>query len=699
MSAFFGRFRGVRPSPWRALALVLGLLVVAVLIVVAKIPKNHLPKYEKVDEIVYLNQGWGPAREEQDRQAYYYTPQGTSVKNLRYKWFTSLEQPWNRKPFVDPDHMRAFGFLVDLAPTPRNPDLLPVGFTRHYDPDLQDELLDITCATCHTGQITVKKNGKTIGIRIDGGEARHAFTDMGYGHFIPEMILSMTVTLLDPFTFNRFAHKVLGDKYYDEGKHQLARELRSVLLAFAKQGWTDTSRHLYPVEEGFGRTDAIGRIANTVYGDHISEANYHVGDAPVSYPPVWDIWKFDWVQYGASVRHPLARNVGEGMGVGAKYSFFDAYGRPIPRSQRYQASTLIDQLMVIEGALQRLTPPQWPEELLGPIDCQKATAGKTLFLQHCYACHGTREAGNAVKQWDAPGKLVRDDRMRRNDALFGLDHLSDPSKLYHWVVKTLPVSVIGTDPKSALNFVNNRVDLSPTGMTNQELRELLEPLLREDLARRLQPYAKDANNWQSEKTNGEAAIQSALKKIDVHSVSTGEGLNYFGLLIRQQYRKDPRFQAAEHGQNYAATEGPDDDLFFGEIDLPQTPLAYKARPLAGMWATAPYLHNGSVPNIYQLLLPATRRDRKFFVGRTEYDTRNLGYSLQPLSDSGFWLDTSIPGNSNTGHEFRAGYVGRSENGVIGPELTDDQRFALIEYLKVHQDTPGIQELPQHCVAQ
>ena len=79
------------------------------------------------------------------------------------------------------------------------------------------------------------------------------------------------------------------------------------------------------------RSHAIGRIANTVFGDHVPRANnYRVGDAPVSFPPVWDIWKFNWVQYGASVRHPLARNVGESMGVGAKFSFFDAYGRPVP---------------------------------------------------------------------------------------------------------------------------------------------------------------------------------------------------------------------------------------------------------------------------------------------------------------------------------------------------------------------------------
>jgi mono/diheme cytochrome c family protein len=123
----------------------------------------------------------------------------------------------------------------------------------------------------------------------------------------------------------------------------------------------------------------------------------------------------------------MARNIGEAMGVGATYDFFDPYGRPIPREERYRASTMVDKMTLIEGTLQKLTPPRWPEDLLGPIDCQKAAQGKNLFEQHCGPCHQPREASDAVKQWEAPGKLVRDARMMRNDEEFGLHHLRDPS--------------------------------------------------------------------------------------------------------------------------------------------------------------------------------------------------------------------------------------------------------------------------------
>ena len=95
--------------------------------------------------------------------------------------------------------------------------------------------------------------------------------------------------------------------------------------------------------------------------------------------------------------------------------------------------------------------------------------------------------------------------------------------------------------------------------------------------------------------------------------------------------------------------------------------AYAAHPLAGVWANSPYLHNGSVPNLYQLLLPAARRVKEFYTGDLEFDPVNVGY----VSDGrrgGFKFDTTIPGNWNTGHEF-------------GASLTHDQRMDLIEYLK------------------
>ncbi len=96
-------------------------------------------------------------------------------------------------------------------------------------------------------------------------------------------------------------------------------------------------------------------------------------------------------------------------------------------------------------------------------------------------------------------------------------------------------------------------------------------------------------------------------------------------------------------------------------------LAYKARPLNGVWATAPYLHNGSVPNLYQLLLPADQRVKEFHVGSRRFDPVNVGVETAP-SPGSFHFRTQVPGNSNAGH-------------VYGETLTDAERWQLVEYLK------------------
>ena len=96
-------------------------------------------------------------------------------------------------------------------------------------------------------------------------------------------------------------------------------------------------------------------------------------------------------------------------------------------------------------------------------------------------------------------------------------------------------------------------------------------------------------------------------------------------------------------------------------------LQYKARPLNGIWATAPYLHNGSVPSLSELLLPPEQRSKKFAVGRREFDPQNVGFQTADAPGT-FTFDTARAGNSNSGH-------------VYGTTRSADDRKALLEYLK------------------
>lgn len=97
------------------------------------------------------------------------------------------------------------------------------------------------------------------------------------------------------------------------------------------------------------------------------------------------------------------------------------------------------------------------------------------------------------------------------------------------------------------------------------------------------------------------------------------------------------------------------------------PCSYKARPLNGIWATAPYLHNGSVPNLWELLQEPAKRVKQFYVGNREFDPVNVGYDTKAF-DGGYQFDTTRKGDRNTGHAW-------------GTQLSDDQKWALIEYLK------------------
>jgi hypothetical protein len=706
-------------------------------------PVKTIPSYEKVDAYAYLDQGWGKSADSTDRQTYYYTPQGTSMPQgalttpLRYSWFVNLEMPLDEQRFVEPEHMQRYRFIVDPEATPDNPDRLPIGFSRHYDSALGEYVVDITCAACHTGEIHAQKDGKVIAIRIDGGQAMHEFTNMQRGAFGPTLVASMLATWASPWKFDRFARKVIGPRY-PEGKWALRGELWETIKAFATQGQNSPLRHLYPVTEGFGRTDALGRIANTVFGDHLSAANYHDAKAPVSYPYVWNIWKFDWVQYNGSVKQPLARNIGEALGVGAVIRLTDTYGNPVPEQERYVSSVSIPNLNRIEHTLQKLTPPRWPEDLLGPVDQDLAAHGKDLFDEHCQGCHGPHPADRAQQQASAPGK---------------------PWPGTEWKIEVIPVERIGTDSSEADGFIVRRYDLSKAGLTQTEISRVLRPQLIRNLARNArwhldeviaaqQAAGQDASVLQAlldaypdpdadpqpsipresfsaiaaaiaeseaptavpdlpawecdlackthalrhDVTTGEAAIDQQLAAIDVTSLSEGQGLNILGLMIKAKY-------FADNDISYARQQCLGG---FGTLDLPQQIAGYKPRPLEGVWATPPFLHNGSVPSLYQMLLPPEQRSKRFFVGRRDFDTKHVGYISEPVDASesdGFWLDTSLDGNHNSGHAFVATpeqlaaaqadpKAHALPSGVIGPLLSDDERFAIIEYLKIHRDLPA-----------
>jgi hypothetical protein len=114
---------------------------------------------------------------------------------------------------------------------------------------------------------------------------------------------------------------------------------------------------------------------------------------------------------------------------------------------------------------------------------------------------------------------------------------------------------------------------------------------------------------------------------------------------------------------------------------------YASPPLDGIWARGPYLHNGSVPTVLDLLTPAEERPTVFVTGSDVYDQVRMGFVHEPLDGDaatgytrrdgtahdgqGFVFDTRVRGNGNWGHTGPA----------FGTHLEEGQKRDLIEYLK------------------
>ena len=615
--ALFGLWRALGPVWLRWTVATVGVLIAGFVGLKALLAPNLTQ--EQIHSLTYLNEGWT----EKQRQSFYFTPQGTELFGLEYDWFVNLELPLSHDLLTSPENMRGWGFIVNPGQRASeiNPGNLPVGLGRHLDPISGKEMLDIGCATCHTGELHY--NG--VAMRVDGGQALQSIANAKRGEFITTLGASVFETLLNPNKWDRFANRLVG---HDKDAR---KALKADLWAYAKRlkhfvGTAGASKY-YPVEEGRGRTDAVGRIGNIVFGYDLDEPNnYKVADAPASYPFLWDIWRFDWVQYTGFTNQPMARNMGEALGVLAPIKLVDEQGKRLTGDELGQSLVDIDGLHCAEGLIRELEPPKWPANILGEIDIDKAVAGKDLFAHHCQHCHGPHYSesyawplatqsdptvagqNDSNWQWDMAGDVTKE----------GANAYRQDWRSVVWSVPWLKVEDIGTDPKLANNYMDNRYDPS-----------------------KLVPGAKPVNAGNGLQLLLNELVPATYQRwgIDGDRVADFDGLNIPFRITNQR--------------------------------------AYKSRPLHGVWATPPFLHNGSVPTVYHMLSPLRMRPKTFHVGNREYDPVHLGYVHTPSAGS-FKHDTSIAGNHNTGHLF----TDVDMPGRIGPLFSEVEKFALMEYLKV-----------------
>lgn len=617
-----------------------------------------LPRAVVATKTVWLDQGWTADQ----REKYYQTPQGSLI--IPYSWFFALEQPGigNRKLFAEEENLLRY----DVVPDPGskfNPDHLPVGIGKQIVPkdyfqelgcgappcpagsSLHREWLTYTCAACHTSRLMYKGTA----VMIEGGRGRWDFTP--FNTTIANLLL---LTSLSPPAFDRFAARVIAREGRIDGPAERAR-VRKGLHDFlwgraVVGGIVGGIKGTYPTDEGFGRMDALGRGANGQF-EPLDERNSLLANAPVLIPPLWYTHDFDWVQTVAAIRQPLGRNVTESWGVNSAVNLTD----PDP-AKRYATTIGLHNMFWMETLISIMTPPSWPEQVFGKVDPQMVELGRQLYEEKVF----DNALTPAEEQWCAggegtPGKdgwqpcpnpgTQAKGLCARCHAPIAETYANSYGKKY-WQLPMYKLDVVGTDPWDAANFnariVNTGLLQSAFGGKDKAgIGEALLTTTSAILAREL-------------KTQG-------IAETDIPTV-TGF--------------RDNNFRA---------------------------PLGYPARPLVGYWATPPYLHNGSVPSMYELLSPVSERSATFWTGDLEFDPVHLAYRSEKF-EGGFKFETrrsffgallawargipgghfgfsrDIPGNSNLGHEFRNAPKGTK--GVIGPYLTPKERLAIIEYLKV-----------------
>ena len=147
----------------------------------------YLPPLERVDDVRYLDQGWGPGADRRPAGVLLHAAGRVDARHPLQLVHQPRAAVSRRALRRSGSHAASYGSSSIRFRRRRNPDRLPVGFAQPLRRRSCRRVLDITCSACHTGQLDVHaRTAARRRVRIDGGQAMHAFTDLQHGHFVPD---------------------------------------------------------------------------------------------------------------------------------------------------------------------------------------------------------------------------------------------------------------------------------------------------------------------------------------------------------------------------------------------------------------------------------------------------------------------------------------------------------------------------------
>jgi hypothetical protein len=587
-------------------------------------------------------QNWTAA----EQLGWYRTSQGSRL--IPERWLLALEAPGSAVRFMARAHFDQFLYLRERID---DPESWPIGFARDDQSDTRfnvtslrwyagqkdkEPWVGLNCAACHTAEIRFNDQP----VRVDG-----APTLADFQGFTDRLLLAMQETWSDEAKWDRFAVEALKprdskDKVRDNpaNRARLRTAFRKLLdhqeaLAVFNRTGSDY---------GHGRLDAVGHILNKVaFLNEAPDQMRGEPDAPVSYPFIWNAAQHDFLQWNGLVPNDklvlggrsvdagaLVRNTSEVIGV-----FADVKLRPNPSWSGFQSSVWPRNLMAMEILLAKLKSPAWPESFPVP-DPNRVRLGKRLFARDCAGCHAPLDRDDLKSPIKAEMTPIWDPLGVATDPWMACNTFS--YQALGGLIAGTPENVVGGDPLPGMAPMRLYLKTQAVGTL---------------LARKWEVIWNALRIWAGNPPD-----------IDIDPAVTEAAPG-----VPVQKPREVRLKECVAAADQLPTKDNKTELRI---------LAYKGRPLNGIWATAPYLHNGSVRTLWDLLLPPAKRQTEFWVGNREFEPKVVGFKdAPPATGFGSKFSTHGPdgkpihGNSNAGHDYR------------NADYSNDERWALVEYMK------------------
>jgi cytochrome c553 len=544
-----------------------------------------------------------------ERNRFYYTAQGSQL--IPYGWFLHLEQADSEKLFRDDQNILKYRYLPQ-GPGLLNPDGLPVGFVGGEGAGGR-RWLGFTCAACHTNEIHL---GDTA-YRADG-----APTLADAQAFLVDLVGALKQTLAVADKFQRFAKNVLATntpEKQDELKGELQKSIQ-IRAGYNLRNFLDFDPKLTAPQAPtrYGRLDAVDSIVNEAFWATVKNQDLNnptvvarQGNALVSYPFLWDTPQHDKVEWLG-----IATNGKVGESIVGLIGEFNG----LPRN--------VGEVLGVFGDFEISDPPS----VLSGGYHSSVMISNLKGLEELVRTLWSPAWPAAFPKIDSAAALEGEKLYRKRST----ETINDSCLDCHAVINRK------TFDRSRISIVAN---LSQTKTDPQAFFNFFKPT---------RPSGKLA---------GAFANLISDPKIQANSVANPVLSNVVIGVILGSWKSAPpdKLKEVEFGRRSALM-----------LDDEANNSVYKGRPLDGIWATAPYLHNGSVPTLDDLLKPAVERPKSFSVGTRVYDPLKVGFQTAAKGFPKFEVldkdGKAIAGHSNGGHEY-------------GATLNPVERSQLLEYLK------------------